>query len=469
MEYTRGRYSWTIRPILIFYDLFIINFFSYYLLSINDENLYFFSSKFLNNKYLLYTIYTVILWLISTKLLSFYKVYRHTSFLNIFILLSKQFLVFGVIVFAFIGAFRSIKLPAAQTLIYLIYSFVAIGFFKFLSFYLLKTYRLYLNGNLRNIILVGRSDSINELKEIFSTKKDLGYNLKGVFNDSKDDNISGTISDCFNFLENNKNIDEIYCAIDDLTEKEVNEFVKLANISHCNIKFVPNRLKMLTKRFSTDYYNYIPVLTIKEAPLNDGLNKFIKRCFDIVFSLFILIFILSWLSIILFILIKLESKGPLFYKHKRNGINYKEFNCYKYRSLTTIKEVKGTYVKQDDDRLTNIGRFLRKTNLDELPQFINVLMNDMSVVGPRPHMLSYTDAYSKKIDKYNFIFRHNVKPGITGLAQIKGYRGEIETDKDIINRIKYDIFYIENWSLLLDLKIIFQTVFNTIKGEKKAY
>ena len=226
---------------------------------------------------------------------------------------------------------------------------------------------------------------------------------------------------------------------------------------------------MLTKRFSTDYYNYIPVLTIKEAPLNDGLNKFIKRCFDIVFSLFILIFILSWLSIILFILIKLESKGPLFYKHKRNGINYKEFNCYKYRSLTTIKEVKGTYVKQDDYRLTNIGRFLRKTNLDELPQFINVLMNDMSVVGPRPHMLSYTDAYSKKIDKYNFIFRHNVKPGITGLAQIKGYRGEIETDKDIINRIKYDIFYIENWSLLLDLKIIFQTVFNTIKGEKKAY
>jgi putative colanic acid biosynthesis UDP-glucose lipid carrier transferase len=168
-------------------------------------------------------------------------------------------------------------------------------------------------------------------------------------------------------------------------------------------------------------------------------------------------------------LIKLESKGPLFYRHKRNGINYKEFYCYKFRSLTTIKEVKGTYVKEDDIRLTNVGKFLRKTNLDELPQFINVLKGDMSVVGPRPHMISYTEDYSKKIDKYNFIFRHHVKPGITGLAQIKGYRGEVESDKDIINRIKYDIFYIENWSLLLDLKIIIQTILNTFRGEKNAY
>jgi len=181
------------------------------------------------------------------------------------------------------------------------------------------------------------------------------------------------------------------------------------------------------------------------------------------------VFILSWVTIILFILIKLESKGPLFYKHKRNGINYKEFNCYKFRSLKTTKSVKGTYVKQDDERMTKTGKFLRKTSLDELPQFFNVLKGDMSVVGPRPHMLSYTEDYSKKIDKYNFIFRHNVKPGVTGLAQIKGYRGEIKSDEDIINRIKFDIFYIENWSLLLDIKIILQTIRIAIKGDEKAY
>ena len=137
--------------------------------------------------------------------------------------------------------------------------------------------------------------------------------------------------------------------------------------------------------------------------------------------------------------------------------------------LKTTEEVKGTYVKQEDPRLTKIGKFLRKTNMDELPQFVNVLKGEMSVVGPRPHMLSYTDAYSKKIDKYNFIFRHHIKPGITGLAQVSGFRGEVEKDNDIINRIKYDNFYIENWSIILDIKIIFQTIVYTIKGDKKAY
>ena len=469
MEFKRGRYSWLLRPILIVYDIFVINYLAFCFLNLNENNLYFFSFNFLNNKHLLYFIYSLVLWLISTVFLNFYKVYRYTSFLNIMSLLIKQFLVFGLIVFAFVGAFRSIKMPATITLNYLLYSFVAIGFIKILSFYVLKTFRLYYKGNTRNVIIAGSGDSIEELKSFFTKRKELGYNVKGVFNNSKDRKTTGTISDSFNFLETNGNIDEIYCSIDELTEKEVNKFVKYANINHCNIKFVPNRLKLYTKRLHTDYYTYIPVLSIQDGILNNEFVKFIKRSFDIIFSLFIIIFVLSWLSLILFILIKIESKGPLFYRHKRNGINYKEFYCYKYRSLTITEEIKGTYVKQDDSRVTNIGKFLRKTNLDELPQFINVLIGDMSVVGPRPHMLSYTEDYSKKIDKYNFIFRHHVKPGITGLAQIKGYRGEVETDQDIINRIKYDIFYIENWSLLLDVKIIFQTIINVFKGDEKAY
>jgi putative colanic acid biosynthesis UDP-glucose lipid carrier transferase len=219
----------------------------------------------------------------------------------------------------------------------------------------------------------------------------------------------------------------------------------------------------------TDYYDYLPVLSLQEVELNNEFNKFIKRSFDILFSLFVIVFILSWLSIILYILIKFDTKGPLFYKHKRNGINYNEFTCYKYRTLNITNKITRPYVKQYDERVTTIGKFLRKTSIDELPQFINVLKGDMSVVGPRPHMLSYTDEYAKVIDKYNFIFRHHVKPGITGLAQIKGYRGEIKINEDIINRIKYDIFYIENWTLFLDMKIIFITLINIIKGEDKAY
>ena len=469
MEYKRGRYSWLLRPILIVYDLFVINFFAFYLLSFNEESLYFFSFEFFNNKNILYLLYSITLWLLSAYLLKFYKVYRYTSFLNILSLLVKQILAYTIIVFAFIGVFRSINLQVFAVLKYLLYIFFSISFVKILSYYTLKKVRFYLKGNLRNVIIIGSGDSIQELKAIFNNQKELGYNLLAVFSDLKTEKVTGTINESFGFLKGQNKIDEIYCAIDELTEKQVNELVKYSNLKHCNLKFISSTSKLFTKRLQTDYYDYIPVMSIQEVSLNTDINIIFKRSFDVIFSLFVLVFILSWLSIILFILIKIESKGPLFYKHKRNGINYKEFTCYKYRSLNVTKEYKGTYVKQDDARVTKIGGFLRRTSLDELPQFINVLKGDMSVVGPRPHMLSYTDEYSKKIDKYNFIFRHHVKPGITGLAQIKGYRGEIESDADIINRIKYDIFYIENWSLLLDLKIIIQTSINALKGEDKAY
>ncbi|MDO5978835.1 exopolysaccharide biosynthesis polyprenyl glycosylphosphotransferase [Flavivirga spongiicola] len=469
MGHIRGRYSWLLRPFLIIYDISIINIFAYYLLDFNDEKLFFFSMEVFNNKHILYIIYSIVFWLSTTLLLKFYKVYRYTSAQSIISLLIKQFLTYTIIIFAYVGIFRSINVGAIVIFKYLLYSFLATGVVKILSFYTLKKVRAYLKGNLRNVIIVGCGENVNELESIFKKKKELGYNIKAIFNDSGDNNVTGTIKDSFSFIQKNLNIDEIYCAIDELTEKEVNEYVKYANLNHCNIKFIPNTLNLFTKRLHTDYYSYLPILSIQGVALNNEFNKFLKRGFDIVFSLFVIIFFHFWLSIILFILFKFESKGPLFYRHKRHGINYKEFYCYKFRSLTTTREEKGTYVKQNDVRITKIGRFLRRTNLDELPQFINVLKGDMSVVGPRPHMLTYTEDYSKKVDKYNFIFRHHVKPGITGLAQIKGYRGEIKTDEDIINRIKYDNFYIENWSLFLDIRIILQTIINMLKGQETAY
>jgi len=469
MEFKRGRYSWLLRPFLIIFDITVINVLAFYFFNFNEEKLYFFSNDFFNNKHLLYFLYSIELWILSTSLLSFYKVYRYTSTLNILSLLIKQLFVYSIIFLAFVGAFRSINIQAFEMLNYLLFSFAIISLVKLLSYYGLKTYRSYLSGNVRRVVIIGKSEGANELKSLFTKKKELGYNLLATFSDSKTGEYTGTVTESFNYLNENTGIDEIYCAIDELTEKQVNDFVKYANINHCNIKFIPNTKKLLTKRLKTDFYNYLPVQSIQEVALNNDFNKIIKRTFDIIFSIFIIVFVLSWVSVILFILIKLESRGPLFYKHTRNGINYKEFNCYKFRSLRTLGEVKGTYVKQNDNRVTKIGRFLRKTSIDELPQFVNVLKGDMSVVGPRPHMLSYTEDYSKKIDKYNFIFRHNVKPGITGLAQIKGYRGEVKSDEDIINRIKYDIFYIENWSLLIDIKIILQTVVHIFVVQDEAY
>ncbi len=293
--------------------------------------------------------------------------------------------------------------------------------------------------------------------------------MLALFSNKKGEGITGTIEDSFNYIGQEDGIDEIYCAIDELSEKDVNDYVKYASMNKINIKFIPNTKKLFSKRLKTDYYNYLPVLCLQEVALNNTLNRKIKRAFDIIFSLIVIIFFLSWFIPLIAILIKLESKGPIFYKHIRNGINYKEFTCYKFRSLMHNSDGDYEHVKEQDSRVTKIGRFIRKTSIDELPQFFNVLKGDMSVVGPRPHMIPYTKEYAKKIDKYNFVFRHSVKPGISGLAQVKGYRGEIKNDEDIINRVKYDIFYIENWSLFLDIKIIFETIVNILKGEKKAY
>jgi putative colanic acid biosynthesis UDP-glucose lipid carrier transferase len=200
--------------------------------------------------------------------------------------------------------------------------------------------------------------------------------------------------------------------------------------------------------------------------LNEPTIKFIKRFFDISFSILVIVFLLSWLIPLLAILIKLESKGPVFFKQGRPGMEENEFVCYKFRSMyinkTTEKEA-----SKDDPRVTKMGRFMRKTSIDELPQFINVLLGDMSVVGPRPHLWSQNKEYGNRVKKY--MIRHCVKPGITGLAQVSGFRGEITAERDMVNRIKFDVFYIENWSLILDLKIISQTIINIFKGDKKAY
>jgi putative colanic acid biosynthesis UDP-glucose lipid carrier transferase len=232
------------------------------------------------------------------------------------------------------------------------------------------------------------------------------------------------------------------------------------------IKFIPDSKAIFSKNLKIDYYEFFPVLSLQRTLLHDPITKVFKRLFDIIFSLFVLVFLLSWLVPILAILIKLESRGPIFFKQGRPGIEEKEFFCFKFRSMK-INKTTEQEASKNDPRVTKIGRFIRKTSIDEMPQFLNVLMGDMSVVGPRPHLWSQNKAYGNKIKKY--MVRHYVKPGITGLAQVRGFRGEIENDEDMINRIKYDVFYIENWSLILDIKIIAQTVINIFKGEEKAY
>jgi putative colanic acid biosynthesis UDP-glucose lipid carrier transferase len=211
----------------------------------------------------------------------------------------------------------------------------------------------------------------------------------------------------------------------------------------------------------------MPVLSPRNEPLDDVGNRIKKRFFDLIVSSIAIIFILSWLVPLIALLIKLESRGPVFFVQKRNGKDGKPFNCLKFRSMRQNADADARQATKGDNRITRLGNFMRKTSIDELPQFFNVLMSDMSVVGPRPHMLKHTQDYSRLINQ--FMIRHFLKPGITGWAQVNGFRGETKTTEDMANRVTYDIWYLENWSLWLDARIVFMTVFNIFRGEKNAY
>ena len=270
----------------------------------------------------------------------------------------------------------------------------------------------------------------------------------------------------FDFVLNN-NIDEIYCSLELLTKEKRSAFIKFSEDNYKVLKFIPKTNDLLRKEVNLEYYDYIPVLALRKTPLSRPIEKLLKRIFDIFFSLGIIVFIMSWLTPILWVLIKIESRGPLFFKQIREGLNGQQFYCYKFRSMHRNELENIIQTAKDDQRITIMGKFIRKTSIDELPQFINVFLGSMSVVGPRPHMLTQGAKFKEVVDKY--AVRHFVKPGITGLAQVKGFRGEISTKADIQNRVKLDLFYIENWTPLLDLKIIVLTVFNALKGEEKAY
>jgi putative colanic acid biosynthesis UDP-glucose lipid carrier transferase len=216
-----------------------------------------------------------------------------------------------------------------------------------------------------------------------------------------------------------------------------------------------------------DFYHHIPVISLRSEPLESVFNRFVKRSFDICFSLGAIVLIFPWLFPLLILLIKLSSKGPVFFKQQRSGENNQNFWCLKFRTMRVNNLSDELQATRNDSRITRIGKFLRKSNLDELPQFFNVFVGSMSVVGPRPHMLKHTEQYSELIHTY--LVRHLIKPGITGWAQVNGYRGETNTLEQMQKRVEYDIWYIENWSLFLDFKIIFKTITNMVKGEKNAF
>ncbi|WP_396179210.1 exopolysaccharide biosynthesis polyprenyl glycosylphosphotransferase [Flavobacterium sp.] len=450
MKNKTGRYSAYIRPFSYVLDLAIINLFAYLFLSEVLYSLYF-------------AVFISLSWIIISLNIGFYEVYRFTKVVAIGNRILKQFALFTIVCFAFLGLYVKNSNPQ-QTLQYTALSLFVIASFKLFIYYFLRKYRTLYGGNFRKVVLLGSPKRVAQLAAFFEDNPDYGYQLIKTFNTDTDKRLA--IQACYDFVKQEK-IDEMYCSLFDLTNPQVNDLIDFADNNLKILKFLPDNKEFFARNLKLDYYGYIPILSLRNIPLDDIINQVLKRTFDIVFSLIIIFFVLSWLIPILAIFIKSESKGPIFFMQMRNGLNYKEFNCYKFRSMRLNEIADLEQVSKNDPRITKIGRFMRKTSIDELPQFFNVFLGEMSVVGPRPHMVSHTEMYARKVDK--FMVRHFIKPGITGLAQTNGFRGEVENDQDIIYRVKYDIFYMENWSLLLDLKIILMTLVNAIKGEEKAY
>lgn len=450
MKNKTGRYSAYIRPFSYILDLVIINLLAFLYLSSVVYSPYF-------------AIFISLSWIIIALNIGFYEVYRFTKVVAIGNRIIKQFALYTIVCFAFLGLYVK-NADARETIEYTLLSLFFIAVLKLFIYYFLRKYRTLYGGNFRKVVLLGNPKRIAQLAAFFDDNPDYGYQLVKTFSTETDKKAS--IEACYNFVKEEK-IDEIYCSLFDLTNPQVNDIIDFADNNLKILKFLPDNKELFARNLKLDYYGYIPILSLRNIPLDDIINQMIKRAFDIIFSVIIILFVLSWLIPILAFFIKMESNGPVFFMQMRNGLNYKEFNCYKFRSMRLNAIAHLEQVSKNDPRITKIGRFMRKTSIDELPQFFNVFLGEMSVVGPRPHMVSHTEMYARKIDK--FMVRHFIKPGITGLAQTNGFRGEVENDKDIIYRVKYDIFYMENWSLLLDLKIVFMTLFNAVRGEDKAY
>lgn len=277
----------------------------------------------------------------------------------------------------------------------------------------------------------------------------------------------GSFDDIEAYLNENSSISKLHYFYSDLSKQSVQRIIQLCRNRRIDFEVVPVGVDFFERGTQVEQLAHLPIFRRKKEPLCQFHNKILKRVFDIVFSLLVIVLIFPWLFPLLMLLIKLESKGPIFFFQKRTGYWNKPFYCIKFRTMKVNGKCDQEQAVKEDFRITRIGSIFRKRNLDELPQFFNVLLGDMSVVGPRPHMLKHTEDYSKLIDKY--MIRHEVKPGVTGWAQVSGWRGPTEELFQMRKRVEYDVNYIENWNFWFDCKCIFLTIFNMARGEEKAF
>lgn len=405
--------------------------------------------------------------------LYFVPIQLHRSIVYLDKIVQRAFSVISLLIFLFATCLIFLNVGdvlATFLVVYYVSTIVVFSCWRVFVRMLLKFYRRK-GYNFKRVVIVGAGKNGMELYRAMRDDISSGFNILGFF----DDNLAlrdilpsylGTTDKVEEFAIA-KDIDEIYCTLPGTNDEKILRMLNFAEKQMIRFYIVPEFYRNVKKSMVMEFLESVPLLTIRREPLQAFYNRALKRSFDLVFSSVVLCTIFPILYVLIGFLIKRSSPGPIFFKQKRTGLYGHDFECYKFRTMRVNDQADTMQAVKDDPRKTKIGDFLRRTNLDEFPQFINVFKGDMSVVGPRPHMLKHTEQYSALIDKY--MVRHLVKPGVTGWAQVTGYRGETKTLEQMEGRVKRDVWYIENWTFFLDLKIIVVTLVNMFRGDKNAY
>ncbi|HWA35697.1 MAG TPA: undecaprenyl-phosphate glucose phosphotransferase [Cyclobacteriaceae bacterium] len=411
-------------------------------------------------------------WIISGFFTKIYRIDTSSLVRNISIEMLGTFLVHFVLIMTML--ITSNVYHISSIFLAYVYATSAVFIMGFRIFYkvVIKYYQ-FTGFDSRKVVILGATGSGKALSDFFISNEGAGYHFKGFFDDDADHHpdlkkhVVGKLDPiAIKEFCRKENVGEIYFALPLSHRELLKDISRFADDNFIYFRIAPDFSHEVQNKCNVFLLNSIPVLTTRKEPLGSAFNVALKRAFDIVFSLSVIMLLFPFIFPVIALAIRLDSPGPIFFKQLRPGRKNKLFDCYKFRTMkvNNSTEVQAT---KNDSRITRVGRFLRKSNLDELPQFFNVLLGNMSVVGPRPNMISQLEEYSKSIQNYKV--RHFVTPGITGYAQVNGFRGETRELELMEKRVQYDVQYIENWSLSLDMKIIFLTVWNMVKGEKNAY
>ena len=457
-------YSRSFKVFLLGIDLvlFDLSFLIAYLIRFNN-------GIFLTEDYLSLLIVFNLIWVFSAPYNKAYDINRFSSIRKFSSSLFYAFVLHLFLASACLVAFKAYGFSR----LFLVYTYsislVFLLLLRILYFLVIRHYRK-TGYNAKKAIIVGTGKSAKQLYDYFHSGMSSGHSFMGFFEDNPNGNcprecVLGGVDDIKQYCLNEK-INEIFYAKSLTDSRLIDDLTDFADKNFIYLKFVPDFRGLQKSKVDISFFQDVPIINYTKAPLGSFFNRMVKRVFDIVFSLLVIILFFPILFPLIALCIKLESKGPILFKQFRPGKDNKLFECFKFRTMRLNGNTELQASKRDP-RITRVGKFLRKTSLDELPQFFNVLLGDMSVVGPRPNLISQLEYYSKEIDKYNF--RHFIMPGITGYAQVNGYRGETRDMNLMRKRVEHDAWYIENWRLTLDLKIILLTVWNMIKGDRNAF